>query len=450
MTRYKVLLALFIIFSMALSGCGGGGGSGGDDDNVASSSDSAQLPLKFLPANYDFGVVTDRNFAETLEVTIQNTGAADISVSNIALTDTNNFDLNVNAGATPCASTTPIIPVGGSCTVTVDFTPTSFDAFSAYLTVHSNDPDLPGKGMGLTGSKQDIATLDVKINQIDACLRPGTPATVYVSVIDQGGFPVTGLSSSDFTIYEAGDNGASGAGDVATNEITAVEVNGQYPISVALAMDYSGSIVNEPDNVADMENAVINLVNALGVNDEAEIIKFATEVETTQSFTSDKALLTTAIQSTPNIGDDQTKLYDAVVKAIDDTGGRTKERNAVVVITDGRDSDGAGGSISVNSLDDVIADANAKGIPVFTVGLGDADATSLQRIASETGGTYYDATTSDNLIQTYKQLAALLYDNQYVLTYPSGLASTATGNLTVTATYGSATGSDTRTISACQ
>jgi VWFA-related protein len=448
MARYKMLQALLILFStfsIALTGCGGGGGgasdvSGGGNDP----SSSPQSSLKVLPANYDFGIVTDGNYPETLEVTIQNTGTANLSVSDITISDPSNFDLNVNAGVNPCASTAPTIPAGSSCSATVDFTPTSFDVFGADLTIHSSDPVSPVYKMGLIGTKQDISALHVKINQIDACPRSTNPATVYVSVIDQGGFPVMGLASSNFAINEVGDDGVPGAGDVPTNEITVAQVNDQYHISVALAMDYSGSITSEPENVVDMEHALTEFANELGANDEAEIIKFATGIETTQSFTSDKALITTAIQSTPDIGTD-TKLYDAVVRAVDNASNGANERKAVIAITDGKDNG------SVNTLSDVIADANAKGIPVFTVGLGNADTTSLQQMADGTGGTYSDAATSDNLIQIYKQLANLLFTNQYILTYPSGLADTVTGNLTVTATYGTASpGSDIRTISLCQ
>ena len=214
-------------------------------------------------------------------------------------------------------------------------------------------------------------------------------------------------------------------------------------------MDYSGSVTQEPDNVTDMVNAVSNFINELGTNDEAEIIKFASTIEVTQAFTSDKALLTTAVQSTPNLGL-YTALYDAVVKAVDDISASTKNRKAIILLTDGKDDDGNGNPLSVNSLNDVIADANAKGVPVFTVSLGNANTQILQQMAADTGGTYFDSSTSDNLTAVYKQLASLLFTNQYILTYPSGLVSTATGELTVNATYASGiSGSDTKTILAC-
>jgi hypothetical protein len=87
---------------------------------------------------------------------------------------------------------------------------------------------------------------------------------------------------------------------------------------------------------------------------------------------------------------------------------------------------------------------------VFTVGLGSANTQILQQMAADTGGTYFDSSTSDNLTTVYKQLASLLFTNQYILTYPSGLVSTTTGDLTLNATYASGiSGSNAKTMLAC-
>ena len=226
-------------------------------------------------------------------------------------------------------------------------------------------------------------------------------------------------------------------------------VDDTVTLSVALVLDYSGSITYEPVNVTDMENAAISFVNELGANDEAEIIKYGTTIEVTQAFTSNKTLLRTAIQSTPNVGE-HTALYDAVVQAVTDISTSTKARRAIIIITDGKDDDGTGNPQSINTINDVITDANGSGVPVFTVGLGNADVAILQQIADDTGGTYSDSTTSANLATIYQQLADLLFTNQYILTYDSALAAGATGDLTVTATYApGVSGTDTKTILAC-
>ena len=144
----------------------GGGGDG------SSSSSSQEPSLTVLPADFNFGIVTTGNFAESLEVTIQNTGTADLDVTSIVLSDTSNFDLNLNAGNNPCASNAPTITAGSSCTATVNFTPTTYNTFSTDLTIQSNDPNSPIYHMNLMGVKQDITAVNVKINEIKACPRP--------------------------------------------------------------------------------------------------------------------------------------------------------------------------------------------------------------------------------------------------------------------------------------
>lgn len=444
MTKNKMLLLAMILFALTpivFPGCGGGGG--GDSSTPASppASVTPAPALKVLPADFDFGIVTNGNAVDTLEVTVENSGTADLSVSDIALsgTDKDNYLLNLNGGTSPCGSAASTIAVASNCTVTVDYAPQDFRTHNdADLTILSNDPVSPTYNMSLMGSKEDISEVNVKINQIEAC--PRANAKVYVSVTDQGGFPITTLDKDDFTLTEDGN---------VKTTATAVPVNDTATLSVALLMDYSRSITIEPDNVADMQNAAIDFVNQLGANDEAEIIKYATTIEVTQPFTPDKALLTQAIQSTPNVGT-HTALFDAVSQAVTDISASTKARRAIIIITDGKDDDGEGGSQSASDLAQVIAAANANGVPVFTVGLGDADATILQQLADDTGGTYSDSTTSDNLATIYQQLADLLFTDQYILTYTSGLASTATGDLSVTATYaGLPPGTDTKEIPAC-
>ena len=436
MTKNKIIVSAFALFalsSIAFIGCGGGGG-GGSSTNPTSS-------LEVLPADYDFGIVTDGNSAQPLEVVIRNNGAAGLGVTSIILSDTNNFTLDLDGGTNPCGSTTPTIGTNSSCTVTVDFLPSAVDTFSADLTIRSNDPTAPRYDMSLLGSKQAINALNVKINQIDACPRPSPPpATVYVSVTDQGGFPVTTLDAGNFLIREVGD---------VKGTTTAIPVDDTVALSVALVLDYSGSITIDPVNVSAMQDAANSFVNDLGANDEAEIIKYGTTIEVTQSFTSNKTLLRAAIQSTPNVGV-HTALYDAVVQAATDFSTSTKARRAIIIITDGIDDDGTGNPQSINTINEAINDANGNGVPVFTVGLGSANVTILQQLADDTGGTYSDSPTTANLATIYQQLSDLLFTNQYILTYDSALATGAFGDLNVEATYAPGiSDNDTKTILAC-
>lgn len=78
-----------------------------------------------------------------------------------------------------------------------------------------------------------------------------------------------------------------------------------------------------------------------------------------------------------------TALYSAALKGVESLGSSTNRRYAIVM-TDGYDN-----ASGTNTADTVINAAKASNVATFTVAAGSSvDANALQRIASETGGTY--------------------------------------------------------------
>ena len=63
------------------------------------------------------------------------------------------------------------------------------------------------------------------------------------------------------------------------------------PIAIAAVMDNSGSVTKQPVAFADMKTGFFNLFGAMGASDIAQVMKFGTECETMQPFTSDKTLV---------------------------------------------------------------------------------------------------------------------------------------------------------------
>jgi Ca-activated chloride channel family protein len=292
----------------------------------------------------------------------------------------------------------------------------------------------------LSGGQEEISAIDVRINQVEACPGPGV-VTAYVSVTDQGGYPVIGLEGdlNNFTITE----NVGGDYDGPPTSVFYVSDTGAT-ISVALVMDYSGSITDEQDNVDDMEESAADFIARLGEDDEAEIIKFADDFEVVQEWQFGtlvgKDLLEAAIYAPYNNGR-ETDLYDAVVQAVADAAAsRPTQRKAVIVITDGEND----AFLSNNDLADVINDANTKGVPIFAVGLGNVNLSILQQMADGTGGQVYKSTTSDNLRTIYQQLAELLFVDQYILTYTSGLGAVP-AELKIEATLGALKGNENNT-----
>lgn len=384
-------LLIFAGITGMLVGCGGGSSSGSGGNTQAANLDLSK-------STYNFGNVTLGNSA-TLSVIISNTGNCDLSVKSFTLSDNTNFAID----SSDCGSGTCTVGAGLSCTVVVTFSPTAEGSYSETLSITSDDADTPTATVTLTGQGTSISAYSVVLNQVETDCSAGT-VTAYISVTDQDGFAVTGLTVDDFTVSEGGAPIVPASVDYADSTT--------LPMSVAIAMDYSGSVYNVTNLLEIIENSVSSFVDALRAADQAEIIKFATSAQTIQAFTSDKTLLNSAVYEVPTGIGNESMVFDAIYQGIEDAAAQTTRR-AVVVLTDGRDNG------STHTLQDVIDLGKDLGVPVFTVGVGkNVYADDLIQIASETGGQFFDSPDMDRLQTIYSQLSEIL-NNQYVLTYAS-------------------------------
>ena len=285
--------------------------------------------------------------------------------------------------------------------------------------------------------------IKVTINQIKTvCNTPGaTSDKAYVTVIDQRGNPVTELNDLLFTLTES-----QNSQDFPVNNFSVDVANENLSISIVL--DYSRSMFDS-NLVTAMEDAVVEFINQLSADDEAEIIKFNRTVSVVQPFTSDKNELIAAVDAffkpIPT-----TELYLAIIEGVDDVAERPAMNvKAVVVITDGRND-----SYSPNvTVDTVIDEALSKDIPVYAIGLGaQSDWNDLEKLASDTGGIFYPSYQADDLTGDFGKLAATLIKNQFVFTYSSALTGgvPAPATLTIEADYkGLLTDSDSKGFTSC-
>ena len=226
-------------------------------------------------------------------------------------------------------------------------------------------------------------------------------------------------------------------------------------VAIAALLDFSKSLRDQPVAFADMKAGFSNFFGSLKPNDVAEVIRFATENEVTQPFTTDVAALRTAIELPFNKGDD-TRLYDTVFLGIDNVANsRTTYpgyRGVVIVATDGI-NELPSSAPSVHTLQQVIANARSKNVPIFTIGIGASINTSvLSDMATQTGGLFYQANTSQNLATIYQQIAPLLFEKQYVVKFDHLRAGQvgATSDLTLSASVPGVSGlPDTRPLTPC-
>jgi len=117
--------------------------------------------LGVTPQSLDFGQVAVTQTSAAQSVTLSNTGNGPLHVSGVALVGGSaiHFDLDPSGGASPCAGVAPTVSVGGSCTVTVAFSPGSAGSHPGQLEIRSDDPDTPVWTVALAGTGTDTIPL---------------------------------------------------------------------------------------------------------------------------------------------------------------------------------------------------------------------------------------------------------------------------------------------------
>lgn len=444
MNQRSSILQLFLAATtFALVGCSSGGSapSPAPTPTPAPSPPPASPSLQVVPANFDFGKVTEGNTPAPLEVTIRNTGPGPLRVSSIAWQAPANssFLLDPSGGVKACASVQPTVAPNDFCTVHVAFSPSTTGTFNSTLQFNSNDGASPVFALPIAATREVATAWTVRINQIDALTCP--LATAYVSVTDQGGFPVSGLSAANFVV-------SHGGGNALITSVSTVE-GVAYPVAIAAVLDHSGSLTNQPVAFADMKSGFAAFFGGLRSGDSGAIINFDSMIEMVQPWTTNKTLLQASALAPWDKGGD-TKLYDAAFLAVEQAATQIGARRAVILATDGDDS-GSTSPYSTASLSQVIASGSVKKVPIFTVGVGrSVNKSVLAEMANGTGGLFYEAATSQNLATIYQQLTTLLYGKQYVIVFSRATGATynvvalgATPPMGVTVTR------DSRPITAC-
>jgi len=314
----------------------------------------------------------------------------------------------------------------GSYTWTVPNTPSTTAAVKITVTDSAGNVASDTSNAVFTIKSATTNQLTLTINQIDNSSF-GT-ITTFVTVTNQAGTSITGLTASNFAVSE-------GSSCTPTITVTPVSSTGK-PVSIPMCVDYSGSM--SAADIASAKTGLKNFINMSATNDRFAILKFATTVEVVQALTSDKTLLLSKVNSMSDYSGGNTALYDSIYDGV--TLAKSESyRKAVIAFTDGNSNS------DVHSMTETIAYAKANGVPVYTIGLGSVNPSVLQQIANQTGGQYYYAPTSDQLSNIYSQISQSL-SNQYQITYQT-CNPTRDGtyrDVMVTATYSGLTGTDTR------
>ena len=144
-----------------------------------------------------------------------------------------------------------------------------------------------------------------------------------VGVVDDRGRSITSLDRSNFTVYEDG----------VKQEISSF-IAAPAGFSVVMMLDMSGSTKSFRQNI---QMAASRFLDALHPDDRLAVIEFYSKVNLLNDFTTDRRVAFHSI-SVANGGGD-TDLYKGLLLALDKLSREKNRRKAIVVLTDGVDTD---------------------------------------------------------------------------------------------------------------
>ncbi len=276
-----------------------------------------------------------------------------------------------------------------------------------------------------------------------------------VGVADRKGQAITNLSQSDFAVYEDG----------VRQRIASFEpVNA--PFSLVLLLDMSGSTLGFRSTI---KQSAIRFIDALAPEDRVAVVSFwvkrnknggESKIETLADFTQDRRKIAYAISDAG--GNGETNLYNGLRFALDKLANEGNRRKAVVVLTDGKDSELERADRRASSRADTAAEALAavkpeansqlrsvldaadrQGVTIYPLALPSGDLkrlaqplpqqvaiytsarTRLVELANRTGGRLHEINRLEDLGRLYAEVAADMR-TLYSIAYQSSAATTTT------------------------
>jgi VWFA-related protein len=176
--------------------------------------------------------------------------------------------------------------------------------------------------------------------------------SVNATVTDANGHFVPGLRPEDFTISEDGER----------QTITQFESE-RVPVSLGIVLDTSGSMAGEKMEAA--REALRRFVyDLLGSTDEMFLYRFDSQPILIEGWTEDRGRLMRGLGSVRPSGG--TALYDAVAEAVPLAGQGARRKKALVVISDGNDTDSA---LEIDELQQLIRESE---VMVYAIGIDSA------------------------------------------------------------------------------
>jgi Ca-activated chloride channel family protein len=228
--------------------------------------------------------------------------------------------------------------------------------------------------------------------------------SVFATVTDSHGAPVTDLNKDDFAIAEDG----------IPQKIAVFDQQSDTPLSIVLAIDTSGSV--RQDIKLELDSARKFIAATLHNKDKLSLYQFSETVQELVPFTGDMKRIQRGIQNV-HIGA-STALYDAIYLGSNALTNRDG-RKVMVLITDGGDTTSA---VKYPEAVRAAQEADALVYSIIIVpiasnaGRNTGGEHALIQLSHDTGGKHYFASTPKSLDEAFQQISKELR-TQYLLGY---------------------------------
>jgi Ca-activated chloride channel homolog len=233
-------------------------------------------------------------------------------------------------------------------------------------------------------------------------------------VRDRRGRPVLGLSRADFVL------------DVSGERVPILEFESESTgVSLAVLVDSSGSMKLAGKMEAAREAVGQVILSVQQGRDEVVLLSFDRNLRTVHPFT------TAPLELLPHLGELQpygmTSLYDAIAEAARPLAGRSRQRRAVLVVTDGIDN---GSELTPPEVSRIASEIDVPvyvvairvgpdrigGIPGTDTVIDPASQATLEDLAAWTGGDAFTAGTPAETGLVARQILAELR-HQYLIAF---------------------------------
>jgi VWFA-related protein len=231
--------------------------------------------------------------------------------------------------------------------------------------------------------------------------------SITATVTDRDGHLITGLGRDAFEVYEDG-----------TRQTITQFTNERVPVGLGVLLDVSDSMFGK--RIQDARSAVDRfLFELLDASDEFFILAFNHEPRTLTGWTHDPQDVRRALDGLQPSGG--TAAYDAVIESLPLIERRSRQRAALLVISDGADT------ASTATLRDVRSALHRSDAFVYAIAIDSPERQAinarvnpqaLREITAESGGRTEVVHTTAELNEATARIAEEL-NSQYVLGYTS-------------------------------